>query len=324
MLNASERTFGIELELLMDDSQSVASHLRNNGIDIRVEGYNHETRPNWKIVSDSSVGGRGNDRYLEGMEIVSPILLGEDGLNQVRALLSALESYSGVAKVNSSCGFHLHVDVSDLSLKQIKNTVKGQIKYEWVFDNFLPRSRRDNNNTYCSSVARRFGDGNTLSSIEETGFSLVDSARDMHQLQSQVQNSRFSKWNFANYGSRGTVEIRHGAGTLDSEKVTNWVELWTSFFGGFANARLRPSKLHHEQSNTDNSNGNLTLDKAIRRLFKHIRTSEGEIRKDLRKYYQKRVKELNAQDAQRNAQRATNAALRVHNARDSSRYCVEA
>tara|TARA_R100000234_G_scaffold101720_1_gene70833 strand:- start:406 stop:1338 length:933 start_codon:yes stop_codon:yes gene_type:complete len=308
MFAATERTFGIELECLMDDSERVAQHLRNNGIEIYCESYNHHTRDHWKIVSDASVGGRSGMRYLEGMEIVSPILLGDEGLSKVRALLSALNTYNGDVKVNSTCGFHLHVAINDLSLKQIKNTVKAQLKYEWVFDSFLPRSRREDNNTYCHSVASRFGDGDNLRSIEETGFALIDSARNMDTVQRLVQQSRFAKLNFQNYTNRGTVEIRHAAGTLDAEKVVNWVELWTRFFTGFADARLRPSKLNHEKSNTDNSNGNLTLDKAIRRLFKHIRTNEGEIARDLRKYYQKRVKELNAADAQRDAAAAARRA----------------
>ena len=308
MLAAMERTFGIELEALMDDSERVAQHLRNNGIEIYCESYNHNTRDHWKIVSDASVSGRSGTRYLEGMEIVSPILLGDEGLSKVRALLNALDTYTGDVKVNSTCGFHLHVGINDLSLKQIKNTVKAQLKYEWVFDSFLPRSRRDNNNTYCNSVARRFGDGDNLRSIEETGFALIDSARNMDTVERLVQRSRFAKLNFQNYTNRGTVEIRHAAGTLDADKVVNWVQLWTRFFTGFADARLRPSKLNHEKSNTDNSNGNLTLDKAIRRLFKHIRTNEGEIARDLRKYYQKRVKELNAADAQRDAAAAARRA----------------
>ena len=48
-----------------------------------MEGYNHTTRPYWKIVTDASVSH-------EGLEIVSPVLKGQDGLNQLEKVLKAL------------------------------------------------------------------------------------------------------------------------------------------------------------------------------------------------------------------------------------------
>tara|TARA_Y100000310_G_C20595026_1_gene770067 strand:- start:40 stop:951 length:912 start_codon:yes stop_codon:yes gene_type:complete len=293
---ANDRNFGVELELIVDDDDALARHLRSEGVNIRCEGYNHETRGHWKIVSDSSVRGtHPREHNLLGREIVSPILCGEHGREQVRALLDAAETYRGVARVNRTCGMHVHISCADLSLKQIKRCAKAQLKYEWVLDQFVPASRRANENQFCYSVSRSFGDGNTLSSIEETGFSMIDSARDLYQLRGMVQRAggRQTKWNLDRYTDRGTIEIRHGGGTLDADKACNWIELWTSFFTGFADARLRPSRLNHEQSNTNNSPGQLTLDKAIRRLFKHIRAEDGSINKPLRKYFQQRARDLN-------------------------------
>ena len=297
MLQAIERTFGVELEFIVDSAISLADHInRQCGVNtVQVEAYNHNTRPYWKIVTDSSVHATTPaDRRarLVGFELVSPILRGEEGLSDVRAIMDAIETYSGTIKVNKSCGFHLHTQAGDLSLKQLKAICKMQIKYEWVIDTFLPQSRRANNAYYAQSVVRHFGNGQTMQSMENTGFSLVDSARDTRQLTNTVQRTRSSKLNFNHFTDRGTIEIRHASGTLDGEKITNWVKLWTRNFTGFADARLRPSKLNWEQTNSNNNNGQLTLDKAIRRMFKHIRNEDGTIDRDLRKYYQKRAKDM--------------------------------
>ena len=311
MLAAMERTFGIELEIALDEPSDLATHLTGNGFNTHVENYNHETRSHWKIVSDGSVSGRdANGNYLGGYELVSPILKGEDGLAQARRVCELLNTYMGALVVNRTCGFHVHVQIDDLTLKQFKNCAKAQLKYEWVLDQLVPLSRRYNaepqrdNNEYCATVAGRFGDRQNLRSIEETGFSLIDSASNMDRLKRMLQSHRQTKWNLVNFSNRGTIEIRQGAGTVDPDKVCNWVLLWTSFFSGFADARLRASKLHHEKTNTNNSNGNLTFDKALRRMFKHIRTPDGEINRPLRKFFQKRQKELAALATRRDAARS--------------------
>ena len=319
MLNAIDRTFGIELEMCLDNPDSLAAHLSANGFDTIVEGYNHETRRHWKIVTDGSVSGRdSNGNYLNGYELVSPILKGEDGLSKAQRVCELLNSYNGEIAINKTCGFHVHIQIDDLTIKEFKNCLKAQLKYEWVLDSLVPPSRRYNsdtardNNRYCRTVAGRFGDRRNLQSIEETGFSLIDSASNMRQIQDMVQEVREGKWNLTSFTQRGTIEIRLGAGTIDPDKVVNWVKLWTRWFSGFASARLRPSKLTHDKSNTDNSNGSLTFDKALRRMFKHIRMEDGEIDRDLRKFYQLREKELSRLEQER-VNRATNAALRAHN-----------
>ena len=298
MLNALERTFGVELEFICDNSNALANHINQQcgQNTVQVEHYNHTTRPYWKLITDSSVHATTPaDRRarLKGFELVSPILKGEAGLSAIRAIMDAIDTYTGTAKINKSCGYHLHLQADDLNLKQLKNIMKAQCKYEWVLDCFQPQSRRANNAHYTQSAVRHFGNGRDLSSIENTGFSMIDSARDQTQLANLMQTrGRYCKLNFQNFASVGTIEVRHGAGTLDGEKITNWVKLYTGIFSGFADARLRPSKLNWEETNSNNANGNLTLDKAIRRLFKHIRTEDGAINRDLRKFYQTRAKAM--------------------------------
>ena len=63
------RKFGIEIEAYNCSRERLARELREAGIEVTVESYNHTTRPHWKLVTDSSING--NDTF----ELVSPILV---------------------------------------------------------------------------------------------------------------------------------------------------------------------------------------------------------------------------------------------------------
>lgn len=97
-MNASEMTFGCEFELTIP-----------RAVGIQVGGYSSGIQVpglpvGWVAKSDGSIRARG--AYM-GVEIVSPVLCGADGVQQVRA---ACEWFQRVgARVNRSTGFHVHV-----------------------------------------------------------------------------------------------------------------------------------------------------------------------------------------------------------------------
>ena len=63
------------------------------------EAYNHHLRSCWKLVTDSSLNG--NDTF----ELVSPILVGEDGLEELEKVCWVLDACN--VKINGSCGMHV-------------------------------------------------------------------------------------------------------------------------------------------------------------------------------------------------------------------------
>ena len=71
------RKFGIEIEAYNCSRERLARELRESGIEVVVEGYNHTTRPHWKLVTDSSLNG--NDTFV----LVSPILFCYYGLREL-------------------------------------------------------------------------------------------------------------------------------------------------------------------------------------------------------------------------------------------------
>jgi hypothetical protein len=199
-----DRTFGVEIEALGVEKYELASALRRAGIQIEIEGYNHGTRPHWKLVSDSSI--RGENTF----ELVSPILKGQQGLNELQKVCKVLKQKN--AKINSSCGLHIHFDANDFDLNNWKNIYRNYITFEPIIDSFMPKSRQGNNNQYCKSLRN----GNT-----ETKIKNADS---LEKLQNAMTNrSRYYKLNTESYWRHKTVEFRQHSGTIEFGKISNWI-----------------------------------------------------------------------------------------------------
>lgn len=197
----TSRTYGIELEIKTTRRrETIARLLTEAGIPTDVQGYNHVTSRNWKLVPDGSVVG--------GFELVSPILSGEEGLRAIETVCRVLQA-AGVT-VDRQCGFHLHIGANDLSFGAIQRMAQWYAKWEDVMDAMVPPSRRGNMNRYCQSIrqaADRF-----------------DSARTVAGL-TRALGTRYVKLNLESYARYGTIEIRQHSGTIEAEKITNWVRL---------------------------------------------------------------------------------------------------
>jgi Putative amidoligase enzyme len=120
------RKFGIEIEAYGIDRSRVAQALRNAGIACYTEGYNHDTSENWKVVTDGSL--QGNQTF----ELVSPILIGEDGLRQVRTVSEVLTQLG--ARINRTCGLHVHFDATQIDLQNWKRLLGNYAALETTID----------------------------------------------------------------------------------------------------------------------------------------------------------------------------------------------
>lgn len=193
---AINRTFGIEFEILVpynlvpngDAQQWLASQLRARGINIQAEGYNHAIRSHWKVVMDSSVNAMG----YYGMEVVSPLLTGERGEENVREVCGALQAIGCV--VNRSCGTHVHQGAADYSPVQRQQIWNAYATVEPLIDSVMPPSRR-NGNMYCMTCRGR--------DIDTTRYVKLNASR--------VQ------------GRHQTVEFRQHGGTTEASKILPWV-----------------------------------------------------------------------------------------------------
>lgn len=207
-----EFTFGVELECLMPQGmarETISAEINLAGVQCQVELYNHSVRRFWKVVTDGSLGD-----YIRGIELVSPILTGEDGFEQVRKVCETLDRLG--CKVTKRCGLHVHVGARNEPVVFFKNLVKLYAKAEPMIDAFLAPSRRLSNNVFCRAVQ-------VNGSLEAA--STVDAvARTIGQSSTNARGAgRYCKLNLQSFWQHGTVEFRHHQGTVDGQKAINWI-----------------------------------------------------------------------------------------------------
>jgi hypothetical protein len=202
------RKFGIEIEAFNVERNALVEKLRMNGIEVENEGYNHSTRPHWKVIGDSSIRGE------KAFELVSPPLVGEEGLREVEIVCRVLKQMN--AKINKTCGLHVHIEAKDFKIGQWRNIFKNYVLFEDAIDAFMPMSRRSGQNKYCQSIKGR----RAISSI----FSDIDSCKTVKQIEKKVTNkSRYYKINAQAFARHGTIEFRQHSGTVEFLKINNWV-----------------------------------------------------------------------------------------------------
>lgn len=198
---AFNRNFGIEIEACNCTRERLARELTAAGINVEVEGYNHtDHTDHWKLVTDSSLSG--NNTF----ELVSPILHGEQGLEELEKVCWVLDLCN--AKVNDTCGLHVHMDAAEFDLTTWKNLILTYKRLEGVIDNFMPHSRR--NNHYCKA----------LTAITENS---IKHARNIGELRAAFFHNRYHKVNLEAYARHRTVEFRQHGGSTNFTKMSAWI-----------------------------------------------------------------------------------------------------
>ena len=202
----------------------------------------HQTSMDWQVVPDSSLQGNSpNDLCLE---LVSPILQGEEGLRQLRVVMERLRSL-GIS-TNSSCGFHVHVDATRgiqqaipamATLFGIQKIARSFLALEDAFDLLVGlswdsaagdhRRRRANQNRYCRSNRIALGQVSNRQRWDR-----ISSTRNFTQLVNLVSPDRYRKLNLTNIIDRNresTCEFRNHGGVDDLKEAEAWVRLLLRF-----------------------------------------------------------------------------------------------
>lgn len=200
------RKFGIELET-SSPSESVLSKaialIQANHVNMRTTNYNHTDVSYWKVLTDGSLSGG----YCR--EIVSPAFDSEAGLQEVTKVATILNTMG--VKVNNTCGFHVHLDASDLTPKQISTVCRFYQAYEREIDKLHQGTRRGNPGYTHTLQNRRFPENPTS----------LDSVR------SAFGHDRYFKVNVEAYLRHGTLEFRQHGATIDPVKVAYWIKFCT-------------------------------------------------------------------------------------------------
>lgn len=179
----------------------------------------------WKIVRDSSIseesrdGQRASDNYA--VEVVSPICQYED-IPVVQEVVRQL-CHAG-ARVNDSCGIHVHVDASRHTpdtLRNIANIMAS--KEDLLYKSLQVEYWREHR--YCQKSNERFLDEinhwrpKTMEQIERMWY---NGASGRHQ---HYDPTRYHALNLHSVFSKGTIEFRMFNSTLHAGEVKSYIQL---------------------------------------------------------------------------------------------------
>ena len=204
-----KRKFGVEIEYYGIPRSNLIDALKAIRVKCVSEDYNHRVRRHWKIVSDGSVEG------AYAAELVSPPLSGKRGITTLRKVISAIKAAG--ARVNDSCGFHVHVDSHDLSPNQVMAVVQRYGFFEKRIDNFMSIQRTNSN------WAKRVNGRYLNSMIQNHNFSSLEFKTFARY------SDRYRKVNIASLARHGTIEFRQHEGTVNPDEVVNWTQFCVHF-----------------------------------------------------------------------------------------------
>ena len=225
--------FGIEIEMTgitrTKAAKVIAGHFNSEAIYVGGVYDSYTVRDDesrlWKVVSDASIkcetrnGSTSSRAY--SVELVSPICKYED-IETLQEIIRKLRTAG--AKVNTSCGIHIHVDASTHDVKTLRNIVNIMAaKEDLLYKALEVGSNREIN--YCKKADTRFLDKlndkrpKTMSEIEEMWYN-GRSGRNNH-----YNHTRYHGLNLHSVFSKGTIEFRLFNSTLHAGKVKAYIQL---------------------------------------------------------------------------------------------------
>ena len=221
----NNRKYGIEIEFSWNGQlpsyATIARAITEAGVPCEAQGYNHNTARTWKIVPDGSVP--------TGGELVSPILNGLDGKEQLRTVLRVIKGMG--AKTHHTCGIHIHHDAGDMNGKALANVAELYKTHQRVIDLFISEARRStSNHPYCGGLSRGVDFWAIGSHRDFNDFSVASS----QALKTRLIQGDYTigerglsvgrvNVNFSAYLRHGTVEFRQHQSSLNVNKIWSWI-----------------------------------------------------------------------------------------------------
>lgn len=224
--------FGIEIEMTgitrAAAAQVIAGHFNTSathvgGIYDAFAVRDGDSRQ-WKVVSDSSIrreSRRGESRNAAyAVEFVSPICRYED-IGTIQEIIRKLRTAG--AKVNSSCGIHIHIGASPHDVKTLRNIVNIMAaKEDLLYKSLKVDVHREH---YCAKADTRFLDElnakrpSSMSDFEHIWYN-GRSGRNYH-----YDESRYHGLNLHSVFSKGTIEFRLFNSTLHAGEIKSYIQL---------------------------------------------------------------------------------------------------
>lgn len=228
-------TFGIEIETVGATRETVAAAIQSvvgGQISRRYDAYDTVQVTaldgrTWKCVRDASLSMQNH------AEVVSPILRYAD-IETLQTVVRAIRACG--AKVDYSCGIHIHVGADAFSTKGLVNLLKQGRKQDALISKALCISAA-REVRYCKGVEQTVLDRiaakkpTTLDELNECWYGYRNVSP------THYDSSRYHGINLHNVWFRGTVEYRWFDGTLHAGKIKAYVQFCLAFSARAINAK---------------------------------------------------------------------------------------
>lgn len=210
---AAEITFGCEIECFLPRG-SVRIGAYHAGIEL-----GGRFPRGWNAQRDGSL--QTSLPNYEGVEIVSPVLRGREGLEQVKQVAALLEEMGG--RVSRACGFHVHLGSTSIAGENfdevadfVRRLINVTAQHEQALYGAAGTKSRERG-TYCRSIKTAWGD-------KKDRLRKKIKADDLRLESAGI--SRYQSLNLVPlFGRNKTVEFRCFSGTTSGLKMTAWIQM---------------------------------------------------------------------------------------------------
>lgn len=192
-----------------DTTFNINKSKRYVGFELEFLSRSTPERLRGEVKRDGSVGSHSeDDQGQRGTphEFAAGRARGDALLHNISASCASLARAGAFA--NRTCGFHVHLDMRESTPEQ-----RGRIQWWWrtfepMFYSMVAPSRRTSR--FCYPVG-------------------------LHETDRDWVSSRYHGLNITAYNQHGTYEARLHHGTVNKQKITNWILILLAFFDTFTN-----------------------------------------------------------------------------------------
>jgi len=234
--------FGIEIETVGQPRERIARAIQAVvGGTTRYAGGTYEAwkvsdsrNRTWSVVADSSLNA---SRSFQA-EVVSPVLTWRD-LPELQEVVRAVRQAG--AKVDKSCGIHIHVDGARFGAKAVRNLVKMVNKQEPLIEHALG-VRTERRQRWARGIDQDF-----LARLERARPTTMEQLNRLwygyeNRRPQHYDSSRYHGVNLHNLWFRGTIEFRYFDSTLHAGKIKAYIQFILALAARAISARSTSSR----------------------------------------------------------------------------------
>lgn len=170
--------------------------------------------PGWEIDFDASLTNGAEYRPT----LKNKLFLNKNSLDQIAEILGLIKAHRG--KVNSHCGFHVHVDMKKFKVKEVIHIVKNFIKKQ----NSLVKKfkvKRNRLTTYCEKINKIV--------LRELNLKSLKYLNNYSKNVNDYFTNRHYLLNLTSLERHHTLEFRLFNGTLNLKTIEKYVKFCILF-----------------------------------------------------------------------------------------------